>query len=58
MGIDQIILPVRADETDVHNAVGEVDFCDQPIFVARYIEHHAAILQHTCRAELRFHIGW
>jgi hypothetical protein len=55
--IDQIILLVCADESDVNNAVLVVNLGDQPVLVARYVEHHAAILQHACRTELSFYVG-
>ena len=54
---DPVVLPVRADEPDIDNAIGIVDPHRDPVLVARDVEHRPAVLEDAGRADVAFDIG-
>src|SRR5665213_1577923 len=46
--VDLVVFPVRADESDVNNAVGIVDPNYQPVFVSGKVENSSAVLENAC----------
>jgi len=48
---------VRADEADVDHAIGTVDPYDDPILVARDVEHHPTVLEDARGANVSFDRG-
>ena len=52
--VDSVVLRMRADESNVHHAIGEVDPDYQAVLVARDIEYHAAVPQDAGTAEVGF----
>ena len=51
LGIDRVVLAMRADETYVHDTEVVVDPHDQPVLVAGDVEYNAAVLQDARRSK-------
>src|SRR5882672_9749173 len=56
--VDCIILPMCADKPDVDDPIGIIDPHNDPVFVARDIEHSAAIPEDAGTADIPLNVGW
>jgi hypothetical protein len=57
LGIDSIVLPVRADKADIDYAIRIIDPNHQAIFVAGNIEHGAPISKYAGAADVTLYIS-
>jgi hypothetical protein len=56
LGVDHVVSLVGSNETDVDNAIRVVNPHHDPVFVARNIEHHTAVLEDTRAADGPFNV--